>query len=550
MPILGFLLVFPILTCFSATIHVPLEAPTIQAGIDAASEGDIVMISDGVYTGEGNRDVSLRGKAITVRSENGAAGCVMNCEGQGRGFYLDENDTANAEIRDLTITGGLAVEGGAIYCDHAAVTFIGLVVSGNSALSYGGGFHIWEADVSLKDCSFLDNTSSSFGGGIHSRYSRLGMTGCLFRSNTAYRGGGVYLTGDTRGIRYCRFESNTAQHIGGGADITGNEIDISDCIFSSNTAEIFGGLHIQSNGSVVMSRCTFAGNSAVHHGGGMGAFLSESFLAVNCLFHNNIADRHGACMPTTYDPCHFIHCSFISNRSRENFPVVGDYIRNPLICIGNSIERDNQPAFVPDDSRDRYVIFSAVERSLPGIGNIHSDPGLIGGDPFDPRLRPDSPCIDAGRSGYEIPVDLDGNPRLQGGACDIGAYESSYRPATPHIYLSMPAHRFFPGDPVSLTAQIWNPSTETIRNAPVFVILEYLDAYYFMPGGGDISFYTIDCPAGTIELGILPEFAWPDIPQSLDQALWYGAVLDAGLTQMVSNLCVYDFDWRHDDEPW
>ena len=62
-------------------LHVPGEYSTIQSAIDAAEDGDIVLVADGTYTGSGNRDISYKGKAITVMSENGPESTVIDCEG-------------------------------------------------------------------------------------------------------------------------------------------------------------------------------------------------------------------------------------------------------------------------------------------------------------------------------------------------------------------------------------------------------------------------------------------------------------------------------------
>ena len=44
------------------------EYPTIQAAINAATDGEVVELADGTYIGPGNRDLDFLGKGITVRS--------------------------------------------------------------------------------------------------------------------------------------------------------------------------------------------------------------------------------------------------------------------------------------------------------------------------------------------------------------------------------------------------------------------------------------------------------------------------------------------------
>ena len=76
----------------AGTRLVPDEYATIQDAIDAAVDGDVVIVAPATYTGDGNRDIDFYGKAITVRSENGPANCIIDCQSSGRGFYFRNED--------------------------------------------------------------------------------------------------------------------------------------------------------------------------------------------------------------------------------------------------------------------------------------------------------------------------------------------------------------------------------------------------------------------------------------------------------------------------
>ena len=79
----------------------PFDA--IQEGIDAAVDGDTVLVQDGTYAGAGNKDLDYGGKAITVRSANGPETCVIDCENDGRGVYFDGGETAASILEGVTI---------------------------------------------------------------------------------------------------------------------------------------------------------------------------------------------------------------------------------------------------------------------------------------------------------------------------------------------------------------------------------------------------------------------------------------------------------------
>lgn len=104
---------------FGAEINVPADYPTIQAGIEAAENGDIVLVADGIYTGTGNKNIELQGKTITVKSLNGPENCVIDCENSGRGFYIHQREGRDTVVSGFTIKNGNAGDyGGAIYCTY------------------------------------------------------------------------------------------------------------------------------------------------------------------------------------------------------------------------------------------------------------------------------------------------------------------------------------------------------------------------------------------------------------------------------------------------
>ena len=84
-------------------IRVPDDFSTIQEAIDATVAGDIVVVADGVYIGDQNKNLDFNGKDITVRSENSAESTVIDCEGNGRGFYLHSGESLAAIVEGFTI---------------------------------------------------------------------------------------------------------------------------------------------------------------------------------------------------------------------------------------------------------------------------------------------------------------------------------------------------------------------------------------------------------------------------------------------------------------
>jgi subtilisin family serine protease len=184
----------------NTTLHVPtVDYPTIQAAIDAAIDEDVVVIADGTYSGQGNRDIDFKGKAITVRSANGAEDCIIDCQGTAaephRGFYFHSGEGPDSVVDGFTITNGYADSGGGILNENSSPTVINCFLGQNVAVWEGGGMENIESSAAVKNCVFSGNATLfglGFGGGVDNYYSSPVITNCTFQGNSAYAGGGLY----------------------------------------------------------------------------------------------------------------------------------------------------------------------------------------------------------------------------------------------------------------------------------------------------------------------------------------------------------------------
>jgi hypothetical protein len=167
----------------AAVLNVPSQYSTIQDGINAAVNGDTVLVADGTHSGIGNRGIQLLGKAIVVTSENGPHNCIIDCESVDRGFYMRGGETANTIINGFTIVGGNSAYGGAVRCRNSSPTFSDCIFDGNmSPNSYGGGFFISNCSPQIINCTFYMN-NSRYGGTIYATNSDFVLKNSIFAWN-------------------------------------------------------------------------------------------------------------------------------------------------------------------------------------------------------------------------------------------------------------------------------------------------------------------------------------------------------------------------------
>lgn len=253
---------------------------TIQAAVDACVDGDIIELEDGTFTGDGNRDVSYLGRAITVRSQSGNPdSCIIDCEGSEtephRGFDFLNGEGSGSVLERVSIVngyghpwGGYPSVGGGIIIDGASPTIRGCKVS--ECYAYAGG------GIALMGSPTID--------------------ACTFSNNLSTIGGGVAVGTDATPILTdCTFEGNTADTWGGGLSCISALATLMDCSFKNNHAASGGAINARVEGTeIVSTNCTFEGNTASSTGGGVAAIESSSAIVTGCTFGGNSASTGGA----------------------------------------------------------------------------------------------------------------------------------------------------------------------------------------------------------------------------------------------------------------
>ena len=226
----------------------PFDA--IQEAIDAAHGGDVgdtVIVLDGIYTGNGNRDIDFYGKAITVKSQNGPKTCIIDCNGteaeSHRGFLFYSGEDANSIVDGFTIAHGWAFEGGGIYCEGTSPTIVNCLFSGNAA-SFGGGILLlFNNNTTLTNCTFIGNSAEVDGGGMFNvNESCPILTNCTFIGNSAEagNGGGMYnLIWSYPMLTNCIFSGNSAEDGRGIYNYNSNPT-LTNCILWDGGDEIAG----------------------------------------------------------------------------------------------------------------------------------------------------------------------------------------------------------------------------------------------------------------------------------------------------------------------
>jgi predicted outer membrane repeat protein len=130
---------------------------TLAEAFNKSVVRDTIELVDGTYTGAGNRDLNFNGIDRIVRSANGAAATIIDCENLGRAFVFENGETDSTIISGITIQNGIGDNGGAVSISGAEPIFNGVVFRDNSASTSGGAVYASNSNSEFVNCVFAGN---------------------------------------------------------------------------------------------------------------------------------------------------------------------------------------------------------------------------------------------------------------------------------------------------------------------------------------------------------------------------------------------------------
>jgi len=225
-------------------IQVPGTQPTIQDAINAAMNGDTILVSPGIY----NENINFLGKAITVTSVSGPEVTIIDGNQLDSVVRIVFNEQRTSVLSGFTIRNGKDNNFGGGIRISSSPTISGNIIINNQAET-GSGIYISQGSPLIQNNIISGNFDITFiccggGGGIYASGSPEIIGNTIINNKSSGSGAGIKLfaTG-TPIISNNIIARNTASSFEGGgiALFNTSEEEIVQNLIVNNTASSGGG---------------------------------------------------------------------------------------------------------------------------------------------------------------------------------------------------------------------------------------------------------------------------------------------------------------------
>ncbi len=366
---------------------------SLREALAFAEDGDTITfdasLSGGTITLDGD-ELAITQDDLTIDGDiddDGVGDITVDADGASRVFSIAsgiEADFNDVEFIGLTITGGSAVSGGGVYAaSDTDVTLRNVNVTGNEA-SYGAG--VWNGGaLTVLNTTVSNNDASVRGGGVFNSYGTLDVVNSTVSGNAgSNNGGGIFNYRGDVGVTNGTIVGNHTTGYGGGIYNRGGYLDLINTTVTGNDAGSNGGglYTIEGTTNVEIINSLVTGNT--------GEGSADDILGARTLSGGNI-----------------IGTDIFDGASDVGDTTLADVFRdvgaNPDTGVSSGILADNGGPV------------QTVALNTSGDAVDAGDANELPADAFD--LDGDADTAE------DLPVDARGLPRVSNGAVDLGAVE-------------------------------------------------------------------------------------------------------------------------------